>query len=272
MRRRLLRGGARSWVSTRRPLIGRVILVETPESIVIAKYDNRTKTMVRTPLIEDLVATIPAIRHRGHRRRPVRRDLRGRREQQQRGEMGRRPVARGRADGRSRLLLVHHTRKYASDMAGDADASRGGGALIGMARILVTLFAMTEDEARRHERGARGARGLRPLRRRQGQLQQAGAGALVARRRSPSATPRRSCPGTRSACWCRGSRRARSTASPLHVIGLALDEIDRGLLDENGVQTGQRYTAAVTSDHKSRWAGTRAHARARLLRNDSQDG
>ena len=33
-------------------------------------------------------------------------------------------------------------------MAGDQDASRGGGALIGTARIMSTLFGMTEDEAK----------------------------------------------------------------------------------------------------------------------------
>ena len=41
----------------------------------------------------------------------------------------------------------HHTKKYAGSMAGDQDASRGGGALIGTARIMSTLFNMTEDEA-----------------------------------------------------------------------------------------------------------------------------
>ena len=46
------------------------------------------------------------------------------------------------------MWLVHHTKKYAGSMAGDQDASRGGGALIGTARIMSTLFDMTEDEAR----------------------------------------------------------------------------------------------------------------------------
>lgn len=45
------------------------------------------------------------------------------------------------------LVLVHHTKKYAGDMAGNADASRGGGSMIGISRILVTLFDMTADEA-----------------------------------------------------------------------------------------------------------------------------
>ena len=45
------------------------------------------------------------------------------------------------------LWLVHHTKKYAGSMAGEQDASRGGGALIGTARIMSTLFEMTEDEA-----------------------------------------------------------------------------------------------------------------------------
>ena len=47
----------------------------------------------------------------------------------------------------SALMLVHHTRKYAGQMAGDPDASRGGGALIGTARIVSTMFTMSEEDA-----------------------------------------------------------------------------------------------------------------------------
>jgi len=45
------------------------------------------------------------------------------------------------------LCLVHHTKKYATGMAGDVDAARGAGALIGIARIVSTLFPMTAKEA-----------------------------------------------------------------------------------------------------------------------------
>ena len=44
------------------------------------------------------------------------------------------------------VLLVHHAKKYAANMAGDMDATRGGGALSGVARIVSTLFPMTEPE------------------------------------------------------------------------------------------------------------------------------
>jgi hypothetical protein len=45
------------------------------------------------------------------------------------------------------VMLVHHTKKYAQNMAGDPDASRGGGSLAGVARIVATLFPMTREEA-----------------------------------------------------------------------------------------------------------------------------
>jgi hypothetical protein len=45
------------------------------------------------------------------------------------------------------VCLIHHTKKYATGMAGDVDAARGAGALIGIARIVSTLFPMTDKEA-----------------------------------------------------------------------------------------------------------------------------
>jgi hypothetical protein len=45
------------------------------------------------------------------------------------------------------VMLVHHAKKYAQNMAGDPDAGRGGGALAGVARIVATLFNMTDKEA-----------------------------------------------------------------------------------------------------------------------------
>ena len=55
-----------------------------------------------------------------------------------------RQVAR---DTGAAVLLVHHTPKRSGGMAGDPDAARGGSALVGVARIVSTLFAMTEEEA-----------------------------------------------------------------------------------------------------------------------------
>lgn len=45
------------------------------------------------------------------------------------------------------VLLVHHTRKGATESAGDADSARGGGAQIGVVRRMFTLSAMTKNEA-----------------------------------------------------------------------------------------------------------------------------
>lgn len=45
------------------------------------------------------------------------------------------------------VLLVHHTRKGASEMAGEADSARGGGAQIGVVRRMFTLSTMTKNEA-----------------------------------------------------------------------------------------------------------------------------
>jgi hypothetical protein len=45
------------------------------------------------------------------------------------------------------ICLVHHAKKYAAAMAGDVDAARGASALIGIARIVSTIFPMTEKEA-----------------------------------------------------------------------------------------------------------------------------
>jgi hypothetical protein len=44
------------------------------------------------------------------------------------------------------VMLVHHTRKFGAE-AGNMDSARGGSALVGVARIVSTLFAMTKEEA-----------------------------------------------------------------------------------------------------------------------------
>jgi hypothetical protein len=41
----------------------------------------------------------------------------------------------------------------------------------------------------------------------------------------------------------------------MHDIGLALDAIDRGTLDEDGRPTGQFYAAGMTGPTKERWVG-----------------
>jgi hypothetical protein len=147
MRRRLF-AAAKSMGVNQADLIGKVLLAEAPESIVIARMDSRTKSVIRTPLIEDLVATIIANDIGLVIADPFAETFEGdensNSEVKWAGILWREVARRIRGS----LLLVHHTKKYAGDMAGNQDASRGGGALIGTARILSTLFTMTEDEAK----------------------------------------------------------------------------------------------------------------------------
>src|SRR4030095_15372640 len=44
------------------------------------------------------------------------------------------------------VIVVHHTRKGATS-PGDPDSARGGSAIIGAARIVLTCFTMSEDDA-----------------------------------------------------------------------------------------------------------------------------
>jgi hypothetical protein len=146
MRRRLCASAKEMGVS-QADLDGKLFLAETPESIVIAKVDRQLKAVVRTPLVEDLVATI---KHHGIGlvvADPFAETFEG--DESNNSEVKWAGVLWREVSRRtlSSLLLVHHTKKYAGAMAGDADASRGGGSMIGVARTLCTFFDMTEDEA-----------------------------------------------------------------------------------------------------------------------------
>ena len=147
MRRRLF-AAAKNMGVNQADLVGRVFLADAPESIVIARMDARSKSVIRTPLIEQLVITIEANGIGLVVVDPFAETFEG--DENSNSEVKWagiiwREVARRTLTA---LWLVHHTKKYAGEMAGVADASRGGGALIGTARILSTLFTMTEDEAK----------------------------------------------------------------------------------------------------------------------------
>jgi hypothetical protein len=45
------------------------------------------------------------------------------------------------------IVLVHHSRKGTSAIAGDADTLRGASSIVGAARIVITATGMTKDEA-----------------------------------------------------------------------------------------------------------------------------
>lgn len=238
-------------------LAGNIFLAEAPESIVIARTDAKTRTVIRTPLVDTLVRTIEregiglivvdpfAETFEG--------DENSNSEVKWAGILWREVARRTGAA----VLLVHHTRKYASGMAGDADASRGGGALIGTARIVSTLFAMTEDEA--------SAMSVSPEERtRYVRFDDAKANLSlvtgVARwfEKVTVTMPNGGdvVPGDEVGALAPWKPPGVFDGVAASTLRLALETIDRGLTDETGAPTGQLYTATARGADNARWVGT----------------
>jgi AAA domain len=119
---------------------------EQPDTIVVAKADSRTKTVTRTPMAEAIIATIIAERIDVLIVDPFAETFEG--DENSNSEL-KWAAALWREIARrtnAAVLLVHHTRKFGAE-AGNIDSARGATALIGVARIVSTLFPMTEKEA-----------------------------------------------------------------------------------------------------------------------------
>ena len=146
MRRRLF-AAAELMQCDMRELRQYVAFAETPENIIIAKADAKTKTVVRTPMVESLVRTIIDNQFDLMIVDPFAETFEG--DENSNSELKWAAVLWREIARRTNcsVLLVHHTRKYGAE-AGDVSAARGGSALIGVARIVSTLFGMTEDEAK----------------------------------------------------------------------------------------------------------------------------
>lgn len=255
MRRRLA-AAARAMGVNGYDLRDRLFLASNPENIVIARTDARTKTVVRTPLLDELVAVMKANNIRVLIVDPFAETFEG--DENSNSEVKWagilwREVAR-RAD--AAVLLVHHTRKYAGAMAGDADASRGGGALIGTARIVATLFGMTEDEA--------SVMDVQPEdRTRYVRFDDAKANLSLVTGHAKWFEKQTMTLGNGTALVSGDEVGVLMPWKPPGMlddvskptIGQALDAIDRGLVDQDGAPTGSFYTLSATAANKDRWAG-----------------
>jgi hypothetical protein len=146
MRRRLFAAAEHMQIDMRE-LRRHIAFAEQPESIIIAKADNRTKTVTRTPIVESLIRTIIENQFDLMIVDPFAETFEG--DENSNSELKWAAVLWREIARRtnSAVLLVHHTRKYGAE-AGSMEAARGGSALIGVARIVSTLFGMTEDEAK----------------------------------------------------------------------------------------------------------------------------
>ena len=124
----------------------RVAVAEAPGDIIVAKADSRTKTVVKQPMVKRLVKTVIENGFDVLVVDPFAETFEG--DENSNSELKWaavlwRDIAR---QTNAAVMLVHHTRKFNAE-AGDMDSARGGGALVGVARVVSTLFAMTAEEA-----------------------------------------------------------------------------------------------------------------------------
>jgi hypothetical protein len=261
MKRRLV-VAAREMGIAQSQLDGWLDVAENPESIIIAKTDSRTKTVVKTPLSADLILTIKANGYGLVVVDPFAETFQG--DENSNSEVkwagvAWREVARlcGIA-----LWLVHHTKKYAAGMAGDPDASRGGGAMVGIARVVGTLFTMTEDEADGMEVDPE--RRADYVRYDDGKANYSRKGEVrwfeKVSRDVGNATA--FLPGDEVGVLLSWKPPDEMEGITVADLNAALDVIDKGLVDERGNATGQHYAPRASGADSKRWVG---HALEKLL-------
>ena len=151
------------------------------------------------------------------------------------------------------ILLVHHTKKYAGNMAGDADASRGGGSMIGIARSLCTLFDMTEMEA--VVMGVPVEERFNYVRFDDGKTNYSKRG-LVRWFEKKTLTLDNSTgflPGDEVGVLAPWRPAGPTEGVSIQVLTLIWERIDRGLEDKAGLATGAYFSPSQAS--KDRWVG-----------------
>jgi hypothetical protein len=150
MRRRLYAACDEMKITTFTELRERLAIAEAPGDIIIAKADSRTKTVVAQPMVDRLVKTVTENGFDVLIVDPFAETFEG--DENSNSELKWAAVlwrAIARRTGAA-VMLVHHTRKFGAE-AGNMDSARGGSALVGVARIVSTLFAMTKEEAEIYE-------------------------------------------------------------------------------------------------------------------------
>lgn len=129
-------------------LEGMVHLADDPHSLVVVRVDPRSRQMITTPMAEAITAYVRDREIDVLIVDPFAETFEG--DENSNSEIKWamkvwRDIAR---ETNCAVVLVHHTVKYASGGAGNADIVRGGGAIVNSTRISATLMTMTEDEAK----------------------------------------------------------------------------------------------------------------------------
>ena len=233
----------------------RVFVADTPESIVIARTDPRSKTVIRQPRVDELIKIGIDMKIDLIVVDPFAETFEG--DENSNSELKWaavlwREIARKTGGA---VLLVHHTRKYASGMSGDADAARGAGALVGVARVVATMFAMTEEEAELFEvEKTERHRYVRFDSAKANLTLITGQAKWFVKQSQDVGNATAFLPSDDTGVLVPWNAPGMFDGVPPIRIVRALNAIDKGILDETGEPTGALFTRARQSP--KRWAGS----------------
>lgn len=126
---------------------GMIMLADAPDNILMSSADPVKKSLIATPLVDQLVDVIRHYQIDVVIVDPFAETFDG--DENSNGDtkwamkIWRDKIARPTGCA---VYLVHHTTKGSEDKAGSADVIRGGGAIVNSARLAATLFVMTKGE------------------------------------------------------------------------------------------------------------------------------
>jgi hypothetical protein len=252
MRRRLA-VAAEEMGADQAELVDRIRLMNDAEGLVVTKFDQRTKAVTRTPVVGQLVERVLARGAGVVIADPFSETFEGEEDNtaMKWAAVAWREVAR---QSMSSVMLVHHTKKYSNsaEMAGNIDAARGGGALVGTARIMSTLYSMTKEEAEVFDISEREqSLYLRHDDAKNNYAIPGQATKWFKKKTVAFDNGRDNVPGDDVGVLVPWSPPSAFEGLSVETVNKALDVIDAGLIDENGRSTGQRYT--ISDKGGERW-------------------
>jgi hypothetical protein len=165
-------------------------------------------------------------------------------------------------------MIVHHTKKYAGGMAGDQDASRGASALVGTARIMSTLFNMTEPEAALYNVPVEDRQTYVRFDDAKSNHSAKGVVKWFAKKTVSLPNGTAEIPGDEVGVLEPWKPPGVFGGVEMEVITLILDRIDRGVVDDDGQPTGALWRPQARSEH---WVGEIFFSALELDSEDADD-
>jgi hypothetical protein len=238
-------------------LRGMIHLAQDNQSILVSKTDPQTKSVVVTPLVEGLRRFIIENQIDALIVDPFAETFEG--DENSNSEVKwamkvwRDEIAR---PCNCAVYLVHHTTKYANGGAGDANIIRGAGAIVNSTRIAATLMPMTGEEAQ--------ALGIEPEQRNRyvryddakaNQSLVSGRGHWFEKISVELANGGGLEQPDEVGALAPWSPPDAFDGISAHTLRIAAERINRGLEDDNGQPTGEKFTLRKGGQSDRRWAG-----------------